>query len=84
MLAHKAVPEGRTAAEVICGMKHYFEPRSIPSVAYTDPEVAWVGITEKEAIKKNIKYGKGIFPWSASGRSLYMGRNKKTRTSHAR
>jgi dihydrolipoamide dehydrogenase len=76
MLAHKAVPEGRTAAEVICGMKHYFEPECIPSVAYTDPEVSWVGVTEKEAKEKGIKYDKGVFPWAASGRSLSIGRNE--------
>jgi dihydrolipoamide dehydrogenase len=76
MLAHKAVPEGRTAAEVICGMKHYFEPKCIPSVAYTDPEVAWVGVTEKEAKEQGINYDKGVFPWAASGRSLSIGRNE--------
>ena len=76
MLAHKAVPEGRTAAEVICGMKHYFEPTCIPSVAYTDPEVAWVGVTEKEAKEQGINYDKGVFPWAASGRSLSIGRNE--------
>ena len=76
MLAHKAVPEGRVAAEVISGMKHYFEPKCIPSVAYTDPEVSWVGITEKEAKEKGIKYDKGVFPWAASGRSLSIGRNE--------
>ena len=76
MLAHKAVPEGRIAAEVICGMKHYFEPKCIPSVAYTDPEVAWVGVTEKEAQENKIKYDKGVFPWAASGRSLATGRNE--------
>ena len=76
MLAHKAVPEGRIAAEVIAGMAHYFEPKCIPSVAYTDPEVSWVGLTEKEAQAKGIKYDKGVFPWAASGRSLSMGRNE--------
>ncbi len=76
MLAHKAVPEGRVAAEVISGMKHYFEPKCIPSVAYTDPEVAWVGVTEKEAKEQGIKYDKGVFPWAASGRSLSIGRNE--------
>ncbi len=74
MLAHKAMPEGRVAAEVIAGLKHYFDPKCIPSVAYTDPEVAWVGVTETEA--KGIKYGKGVFPWAASGRSLGMGRSE--------
>lgn len=76
MLAHKAMPEGRVAAEVIAGQKHYFEPRCIPSVAYTDPEVAWVGLTEIEAKAKGIAYGKGIFPWAASGRALSLGRDE--------
>src|SRR5579883_1848787 len=58
MLAHKAMPEARVAAEVIAGMKHYFDPKCIPNVAYTDPEVAWVGVSEKEAKEKGIKYGK--------------------------
>ncbi|MCF6766288.1 dihydrolipoyl dehydrogenase [Thiotrichales bacterium 19S3-7] len=76
MLAHKAVPEGRLAAEVIAGQKHFFDPKCIPSVAYTDPEVAWTGITEKEAKEKGIKYDKGVFPWAASGRSLSLGRDE--------
>lgn len=76
MLAHKAIPEGRVAAEVIAGKKHYFDPRCIASVAYTDPEVAWVGVTENEAKAKGIKYGKGVFPWAASGRSLSIGRDE--------
>ncbi len=76
MLAHKAIPEGRVAAEVIAGKKHTFEPKCIPSVAYTDPEVAWVGLTENEAKAKGIKYGKGTFPWAASGRSLSLGRDE--------
>ncbi len=76
MLAHKAVPQGKIAAEVIVGHKHYFEPACIPSVAYTDPEVAWVGVTENEAKKQGIKYGKGVFPWAASGRSLSLGRDE--------
>lgn len=76
MLAHKAMPEGRVAAEVIAGFKHYFDPKCIPSVAYTDPEVAWVGMTETEAKAKGIKYGKGVFPWAASGRSLSIGRSE--------
>jgi len=76
MLAHKAMPEGRVAAEVIAGLKHYFDPKCIPSVAYTDPEVAWVGVTENEAKAKGIKYGKGVFPWVASGRSLSIGRDE--------
>ncbi len=76
MLAHKAVAEGRVAAEVISGLKHYFDPKCIASVAYTDPEIAWVGLTEKEAKEKGIVYGKGVFPWAASGRSLSMGRDE--------
>lgn len=76
MLAHKAIPEGRVAAEVISGMKHYFDPKCIPSVAYTDPEVAWVGMTENDAKAKGIKYGKGVFPWAASGRALSIGRDE--------
>jgi len=76
MLAHKAVPEGRLAAEVIAGKKHYFDPRCIPSVAYTDPEIAWTGMTEAEAKAKGINYGKGVFPWMASGRSLAVGRDE--------
>jgi dihydrolipoamide dehydrogenase len=76
MLAHKAMPEGRIAAEVIAGMKHYFTPMAIPSVAYTDPEIAWVGLTEIEAKAQGIRYGKGVFPWAASGRSLSIGRSE--------
>ena len=76
MLAHKAIPEGRVAAEVIAGLKHYFDPSCIASVAYTDPEIAWVGITETEAKAKGIQYGKGVFPWAASGRSLAIGRSE--------
>lgn len=76
MLAHKAIPEGRVAAEVIAGKKHYFDPACIAAVAYTDPEIAWVGITENEAKAKGLKVGKGVFPWAASGRSLSMGRDE--------
>lgn len=76
MLAHKASAEGRLAAEVISGRKHYFEPKCIPSVAYTDPEIAWVGLTEREATNRGIAYGKAVFPWMASGRSLTMGRDE--------
>lgn len=76
MLAHKAVPEGRTAAEVISGLNHSFDPLVIPSVAYTDPEVAWVGETETSAKAKGIKYEKGVFPWAASGRSLSIDRTE--------
>lgn len=76
MLAHKAIPEGKVAAEVICGMKHYFDPKCIPSVAYTDPELAWVGLTEREAKAQGIAYEKASFPWVASGRALSMGREE--------
>jgi len=76
MLAHKAVHEGHVAAEAAAGRKSYFDARVIPSVAYTDPEVAWVGTTEDEARKQGIKYGVGKFPWSASGRALANGRSE--------
>lgn len=76
MLAHKASHEGKLAAEVIAGQRRGFDNRVIPSVAYTDPEVAWVGMTENEARSRNIDYGKGVFPWAASGRSLSLGRNE--------
>lgn len=76
MLAHKAIPEGRLAAEVIAGKKHYFDVKCIPAVAYTDPEVAWTGMTENEAKAKGINYGKGVFPWAASGRALSIGRTE--------
>lgn len=76
MLAHKAVPEGRLAAEVIAGKNHSFQAKCIPSVAYTDPEIATVGLTEVEANAKGIKYAKGVFPWLASGRSLSLGRQE--------
>lgn len=76
MLAHKASAEGRVAAEVIAGKQHYFDPRSIPSVAYTDPEVAWTGITEMQAKEQGITYKKGVFPWMASGRALSLNRSE--------
>ena len=76
MLAHKAVHEGKTAAEVASGKNSFFDVRVIPSVAYTDPEVAWVGMTESEAKAQKVKYGKGVFPWAASGRSLSLGRDE--------
>lgn len=76
MLAHKAVPQGRVAAEVISGKKHFFDPAAIPGVAYTDPEVAWVGVTETEAKAQGINYGKGVFPWAASGRALSIDRSE--------
>ncbi|AKJ41447.1 dihydrolipoyl dehydrogenase [Pragia fontium] len=70
MLAHKGVHEGHVAAEVISGKKHYFDPKVIPSIAYTEPEVAWVGLTEKEAKEKGINYEVSTFPWAASGRAI--------------
>jgi dihydrolipoamide dehydrogenase len=76
MLAHKAVHEGKVAAEVAAGQKSHFDAKVIPSVAYTDPEVAWVGLTENEAKAKGVKVGKGVFPWAASGRSLSLGRDE--------
>ena len=73
MLAHKASYEGKLAAEVIAGHKVAFDARTIPSVAYTDPEVAWMGLTEVEAKKQGIDYEKAVFPWAASGRAIAMG-----------
>ena len=76
MLAHKAVHEGKVAAENIAGHKAFFEPLSIPSVAYTDPEVAWMGLTETQAKAQGIEYEKGVFPWAASGRALSIAREE--------
>ncbi len=76
MLAHKATHEGKVAAEVIAGMKSYFEPLTIPNVAYTDPEVAWMGLSETEAKAQGIEYEKGAFPWAASGRALGVDRDE--------
>ena len=76
MLAHKAVHEGHVAAEAAAGEKAFFDARVIPSVAYTDPEVAWVGLTEDEAKKQGIKIQKGVFPWAASGRAIANGRDE--------
>lgn len=76
MLAHKATHEGKIAAEVISGMKAGFDALTIPSVAYTDPEVTWMGLTENEAKKQGVEYDKASFPWAASGRSLCLGRNE--------
>jgi dihydrolipoamide dehydrogenase len=70
------VHEGKVAAEVAAGRNSYFDAKLIPSVAYTDPEVAWAGLTENEAKAAGIKYGKGTFPWMASGRSLSLGRDE--------
>lgn len=76
MLAHKATHEAKVAAEVAAGHKSSFDARVIPSVAYTDPEIAWVGLTETEAKAKGIRVEKGTFPWAASGRSLSLGRDE--------
>ena len=76
MLAHKAVHEAKVAAEVISGHKAAFDPMTIPSVAYTDPEVAWMGKSESEAKAEGVDYVKGAFPWAASGRSLSIGRDE--------
>jgi len=77
-LAHRATHQGKVAAEVIAGHKAAFEPAAIPSIAYTDPEVAWVGLTEEQAASQGMKVKKGVFPWSASGRALGMGRGEGT------
>jgi dihydrolipoamide dehydrogenase len=74
--SHKAVHEGKVAAENTAGHNSFFDATVIPSVAYTDPEVAWVGVTENEAKAAGAKYGKGVFPWAASGRSLSLGRDE--------
>ena len=74
MLAHKASAEGRLAAEVIAGKKHFFDPKCIPSVAYTDPEVAWAGVTQTQAKEQGIAYKTAVFPWMASGRALSLNR----------
>lgn len=76
MLAHKAVHEGHVAAEVAAGQKSFFDARVIPSVAYTDPEVAWVGLTEEQAVQQGIEITKGLFPWAASGRAIANGRDE--------
>ncbi|MBW8078592.1 MAG: dihydrolipoyl dehydrogenase [Gallionella sp.] len=76
MLAHKAVHEGKVAAENIAGHKAFFEPLTIPSVAYTDPEIAWMGLTETQAKAQGIAYEKGAFPWAASGRALSVAREE--------
>jgi len=76
MLAHKATHEGKVAAEVAAGHKSYFDAKTIPSVAYTDPEIAWMGLTETDAKANGTSYEKGVFPWAASGRSLSNGRSE--------
>ena len=88
MLAHKATHEGKVAAEVIAGHKVQFQAMTIPSVAYTDPEIAWAGVTETEAKAQGLDYEKASFPWAASGRALSVGRTEGTtklifdKTSH--
>lgn len=76
MLAHKASHEAKVAAEVAAGEKSYFDARAIPSVSYTDPEIAWVGLTETEAKEQGVEYEKSAFPWAASGRALSLGRDE--------
>ena len=76
MLAHKAVHEAHVAAEAAAGKNSAFDARQIPSVAYTDPEIAWAGLTETEAKEKGIKFGKAVFPWAASGRAIANGRDE--------
>ncbi|AWB32930.1 dihydrolipoyl dehydrogenase [Orrella marina] len=76
MLAHKAVHEAHVAAEVAAGQKSFFDARVIPSVAYTDPEVAWAGLTEEQARSEGVKIRKGVFPWAASGRAIANGRDE--------
>ncbi|MGO4869478.1 MAG: dihydrolipoyl dehydrogenase [Roseiarcus sp.] len=76
MLAHKASHEGKVAAEAASGHRSAFDAKTIPAVAYTDPEVAWAGVTESEAKAKGLKFGKAVFPWAASGRSLSLGRDE--------
>jgi dihydrolipoamide dehydrogenase len=76
MLAHKATHEGKVAAEAAAGLKSHFDARVIPSVAYTDPEIAWVGLTETDARARNVPFEKAAFPWAASGRSLAIGRDE--------
>jgi dihydrolipoamide dehydrogenase len=76
MLAHKATHEGRVAAEAAAGLRSFFDARVVPAVAYTDPEIAWVGLTEEEAKARGVAYEKGTFPWAASARSLTLGRSE--------
>jgi dihydrolipoamide dehydrogenase len=76
MLAHKATHEGKLAAEVIAGHKAAFDAKTIPSVAYTDPEIAWMGLTETQAKAQGIEFEKAAFPWAASGRALATGRDE--------
>ena len=76
MLAHKAVHEAHVAAEVISGQKHFFDPKCIPSIAYTDPEIAWVGVTEKEAKEQGLSIETAVFPWAAAGRAIASARTE--------
>ena len=76
MLSHKAVHEGHVAAEAAKGKKSFFDVRQIPSVAYTDPEIAWTGLTEADARKNGISYDNAVFPWAASGRAIANGRDE--------
>jgi dihydrolipoamide dehydrogenase len=76
MLAHKAVHEGHVAAENATGKTSHFDARQIPSVAYTDPEIAWAGVTESDASARGIRYRKAVFPWAASGRAIANGRDE--------
>src|SRR4029077_1333832 len=76
MLAHKATHEAHVAAEAASGLKSFFDARQIPSVAYTDPEVAWAGVTEDECKAQGIKYTKAMFPWAASGRAIANARDE--------
>jgi dihydrolipoamide dehydrogenase len=76
MLAHRATHQAKVAAEVAAGHKSSFDVRCIPAVAYTDPEIAWVGVTEAEAKERGMSLGKGVFPWAASGRSLAINRDE--------
>ncbi len=76
MLAHKAVHEGHVAAEAAAGQKSYFDARVIPSVAYTDPDIAWAGLTEEDGKKQGVKFGVAKFPWAASGRAIANGRDE--------
>ena len=76
MLAHKAVHEAHVAAEAAAGRNSYFDARQIPSVAYTDPEVAWAGLTEDQCKAQGVKYQKAVFPWAASGRAIANGRDE--------
>ena len=76
MLAHKASHEGRVAIEAIAGHKAVFEPAAIPAVVFTDPEIAWMGLTETQAKQQGVEYDKAVFPWAASGRALSTGRDE--------